>query len=93
MLTYSIVWALVFSSHDGLTCRAEPLLRPVIYGQVPANRYTVILQSQVGGLVPFMVSAAQGHGGEQVEAYLAVRLGVFNWCTIFSRLQLVCIKT
>lgn len=87
------MWALVLSGRDGLTCRAETLLRPIIYGQVPGNRDTVILKSQVGGLVTLVIGAAQGHRGEQVEAYLAVRLGIFNWGAIFSRLQLVCIKT
>lgn len=92
-LCTDIVWALAFSGTDGLTRRAETLLRPIVYGQVPGNRDAVVLQSQVGGLVPLVVGAAQGHGGEQVEAYLAIRLGIFNWCRIFSWLQLVCIKT
>lgn len=83
---------MVFRGQDGLTCRAEALFRPIVYGQVPGYRDAVILKGQVGGLVPLVVGAAQGHRREQVKAYLAVGLGIFNRCTIFSWLQLVCIK-
>lgn len=42
-LCTDILWSLVFSGWDGLTCRAETLLRPVVYCQVPGNWNTVIL--------------------------------------------------
>lgn len=75
-----------------LTRGAEALLGPVVYGQVPGHRDAVVLQGQVGRLVSLMVGPAQSHGREQVEAYLAVGLGVFDWRAVFGRLQLVCIK-
>ena len=76
----------------GVTCGAEALLRPVVYGQIPVNWDAVILQGQMGGLVPLVIGATQGHGGEQVEAYLAVGLGILDRCTVFGRFQLVCIE-
>ena len=75
-----------------VTCGAEALLGPVVYAQVPGDRDAVILEGQMGGLIPLVVGAAQGHGRQEVKAYLAVGLGIFNGCTILSRFQLVCIK-
>lgn len=91
MLHIECGWMLFRGRHK-LTCRAEALLGPIIYVQVSGDGDAVILQGQVGGLVALVVGATQGHRREQVKAYLAVGLGVFNWRAIFGRLQLVCIK-
>ena len=45
-----------------LTCRAESLLGPVIYGQVSVDRHAVVFQGQMCWLVVFMVGTAQSHG-------------------------------
>ena len=45
-----------------LTCRAESLLGPVIYGQVSVYRHAVVFQGQMCWLVVFMVGTAQSHG-------------------------------
>lgn len=75
-----------------LTRRAETLLRPIIYGQVPGHGDAVVLKGQVGWLVSLVVGPTQSHRREQVKAYLAVGLGVVDWRAVFGRLQLVCIK-
>lgn len=51
----------LFRARHELTCRAEALLRPIIYVQVSGDGDAVILQGQVGGLVALVVGAAQGH--------------------------------
>lgn len=45
-----------------LTCGAESLLGPVIYGQVSVDRHAVIFQGQMCWLVVFMVGTTQSHG-------------------------------
>lgn len=52
---------MLFRRRRELTCRAEPLLGPIIYVQVSGDGDAVILQGQVGGLVALVVGAAQGH--------------------------------
>lgn len=70
------------------TCWTEALLGTIVNGQVVGHRDTVILQGEVGGLVPLVVGATQSHRGEQVEAQLAVGLGVLDGRALLSRFQL-----
>lgn len=70
------------------TCWTEALLGPIVNGQVVGHRDAVVLQGEVGGLVPLVVGTAQGHRREQVEAQLAIRLGVLDGRALLSRFQL-----
>lgn len=81
-----------YRSEEDVTCRAEALLRTIIYGEVPLDGNAVILEGQMSGLVPLVVGAAQSHRGEQVKAYLTVGLWVLDRCALLSRFELVCIK-
>lgn len=76
-----------------LTCRAEPLLRPVVYGQVSVYRYTVIFQGQMRRLVMFMVGATQSHGRQKVKTDLPVWFWILNRCAVLGWLELIRVRT
>uniref|UniRef100_A0A0E9X4W9 Uncharacterized protein n=1 Tax=Anguilla anguilla TaxID=7936 RepID=A0A0E9X4W9_ANGAN len=69
-------------------CWTEPLLGSVINGQVLGDGNAVVLEGEVRGLVVLVVGPAQSHGGEQVEADLAIRLWVLDWGAVLRWLQL-----
>ena len=75
------------------TCWAEALLRTVEHGQVSLDRYGVVAQRQVDGLVVVVVGAGQGHGVEEVEADLVVGLGVLDGMALCCWLQLTVVRT
>ena len=75
------------------TCWAEALLRTVEHGQVSLDRYGVVAQRQVDGLVVVVVGAGQGHGVEEVKADLVVGLGVLDGLALRRWLQLTVVRT
>ena len=75
------------------TCWAEALLRTIEHGQVSLDRYGVVVQRQVDGLVVVVVGAGQGHGVEEVEADLVVGLGVLDGLALCCWLQLTVVRT
>ncbi|KAF3838755.1 hypothetical protein F7725_010523 [Dissostichus mawsoni] len=62
--------------------KPEALLRPVVDGQVPLHREAVVLQGEVGGLVPLVVGAAQSTEESRSKLIFPSGLGYSMGCTL-----------
>src|SRR5687768_3892066 len=59
--------------------RAVTLLGRVVEREIDRDRYLVVLERQMNGLVFLMVGVRNEHRGQPVEAQYAVGLGIDDW--------------